>query len=391
MTKPVQNPLLKSLRREARRGQAQAQFALGKYYADHVSNPDREVGLHRQSLGWFLKAAIQGHVAAQYELGLIYAWGPAVLRDADAAIIWLRKATDQGNANALLEIGEYLYHRKKDGAGAIRCFEQAIALGYAAGYYSLGKYYEMGYGVESNKARATELYRKAAQLDHTHAQVRLGIWLTGLERSGPPPYTLSEGLHWLNRAVELGDVSGQHWLGRFYECGHTSHRDYKRAAELYRLAAEQGDIDDQLALGCMYRDGRGVAQDFAVALDWFRKAAARKTGPYHPSVAWAESYIGEMYLHGRGVAVDYAMALQCFTKAGKKCSNALLHLGVMYYGGKGVRRDYIQAKIHFIKSGHAEAKSWLARMRGVRLRHAKTKPGLSGTTCAMLKGFDLHD
>lgn len=373
MTNPLQNTLLQSLRRDAHRGQVDAHFALGKYYADHVSNPEKDVYHHKLALKWLLKAAAQEYAEAQYKLGVIYAWGPSVLRDADVALMWLRRAADQGNHNALLEIGEVLHFYKHDGAGAMRCFEQAIAMGNTGGYYSLGMSYEMGYGTKKDKDKALELYREAARHDHVPALIRLGAWLTGGDHAWSPPDTLAEGLAWLVRAAELGDATGQYALGRFYDRGCKTHRDYKHAAELYRLAAEQGDGQAQLLLGCMYREGRGVSQDFALALEWFHKAAGQKTNLYNVSTAWAQSYLGEMYLTGQGVAVDYATAFQYFTKAGKWCSNALLNLGIMYYEGKGVLKDYPQAKKYFLKSNHSAAVSWLARMKGVRVR-ATRKP-----------------
>ena len=48
---------------------------------------------------------------------------------------------------------------------------------------------------------------------------------------------------------------------------------YRRAAELWRIAAEEGDAHAQYSLGLCYADGEGVAEDKAEAVKWFRKAA----------------------------------------------------------------------------------------------------------------------
>jgi TPR repeat protein len=73
VTDAIQAKTLTTLRREACEGQAQAQYALGKMYADLDPAPDKDIGRQQIALKWFLAAAEQGHAAAQHQLGLIYA------------------------------------------------------------------------------------------------------------------------------------------------------------------------------------------------------------------------------------------------------------------------------------------------------------------------------
>jgi len=59
-------------------------------------------------LTWFRKAADQGDAAAQLQIGLLYERGHGVPQDYAQALTWYRKASDQGYATAQAEIG-YLY------------------------------------------------------------------------------------------------------------------------------------------------------------------------------------------------------------------------------------------------------------------------------------------
>ena len=52
-----------------------------------------------QAISWLRKAAEQGLAEAQYELGQMYANGRGVPQDDTLAEMWLRKAAEQGHTN----------------------------------------------------------------------------------------------------------------------------------------------------------------------------------------------------------------------------------------------------------------------------------------------------
>ena len=51
-----------------------------------------------EAVWWFRKAADQGHIAAQVNLGEMYRHGRGVAEDEAEAVRWFRKAADQGDA-----------------------------------------------------------------------------------------------------------------------------------------------------------------------------------------------------------------------------------------------------------------------------------------------------
>ena len=55
----------------------------------------------KAALVWYRKAADQGHAEAQFNLGAMYANGQGVPQSIPTALIWVQKAAAQGNASAL--------------------------------------------------------------------------------------------------------------------------------------------------------------------------------------------------------------------------------------------------------------------------------------------------
>ena len=59
---------------------------------------------HEQAVFHYRKAAEQGHVPAQNNLGLMYKSGRGVARDDTEAVRWYRKGAEQGNASAQINL-----------------------------------------------------------------------------------------------------------------------------------------------------------------------------------------------------------------------------------------------------------------------------------------------
>lgn len=96
------NELFKTSERDAaEKGDPEAQFDLGRKYAE-----GKEVPLdYVESVKWYRKAADQGHAIAQYGLGLAYYNAKGVPQDYVEALNWFRKAADQGVALAQSNLG----------------------------------------------------------------------------------------------------------------------------------------------------------------------------------------------------------------------------------------------------------------------------------------------
>ena len=108
---------LSETRKKAEQGDAAAQFNLGLMYADGDGVPKDAV----EAVKWYRKAAEQGNAKAQTNLGLMYANGDGVPKDQTEAVKWYRKAAEQGNTNAQYNLGN-MYNR---GEGVPRDLVQA--------------------------------------------------------------------------------------------------------------------------------------------------------------------------------------------------------------------------------------------------------------------------
>jgi TPR repeat protein len=133
-------------------------------------------------------------------------------------------------------------------------------------------------------------------------------------------------------------------------------KDYKQAADWFRVAAEQGDVKGQYNLGLFYNEGKGVPQDYNQAAEWFHKAAEQ-------GLAQAQHSLGQMYQQGQGVPKDPAQAVVWFGKAAEQgYASAQTSLGLAYRDGLGVKKDPAQAKLWLGKAaaqGDADAQAAL--------------------------------
>lgn len=80
---------------QAVRDDPQAQFVLGSMYYKGSSGTRRD---HAMAAYWYRKAAEQGHVKAQVNLGGLYFDGEGVAQDYAEAARWFRKAAEDGAA-----------------------------------------------------------------------------------------------------------------------------------------------------------------------------------------------------------------------------------------------------------------------------------------------------
>jgi len=94
------NAELKELAREARQGNADAQYAIGSIFATYNTLKD-----NTDAAKWFRKAAEQGLAKAQFNLGVSYQNGTGVPKDYNEAAKWYRKAAEQGMAEAQYNLG----------------------------------------------------------------------------------------------------------------------------------------------------------------------------------------------------------------------------------------------------------------------------------------------
>ena len=200
---------------------------------------------------------------------------------------------------------------------AIVELEDAAERGVPSALWKLGRMYADGDGVQVNKARAYEYFRR---LTMTHGENSLG--------TANAPYVANAfvalGQYYLDgipgvlkadpaRAVEtfryagsyFADPEAQYHLGRLYRSGKGVQKDPIQAARWLRLSAKNGDHRAQAVLGEMLFKGDGIPQQAGLGLCWLI-IAKDSAGP-------DEGWITEMYSSALAQAneSDRALAHTC--------------------------------------------------------------------------------
>jgi TPR repeat protein len=197
-----------------------------------------------EALVWFRKAAEQGHPSGQLNLGLMYSGGLGVAKDDAEAAAWYRKAAEQGEAQA---------------------------------QNNLGSIYQSGRGVPQDDAEALRWYLKAAQQNLAIAQ-RNAALLYWKGKGTEQDYI--ECVHWFRKAAERGDLYAKAWLGDAYRTGIGVQQDFAKAIEL-SCAAANGDTTgtmDYAMNSCGYGllvGGPGVTPNLVESLKWLTLAVER--------------------------------------------------------------------------------------------------------------------
>jgi TPR repeat protein len=177
--------------------------------------------------------AEQGNAPAQFNLAQMYRNGQGVAADDAQAMVWYRKAADQGQVEAQSYLG-WMYSKAQDYSPAVEWYRKAAEQGYAEAQYNLGWLYTRGRGVAQDDKKAFEWFTKAAQQAYVDAQFNVG------------------------------------WM---YAKGLGVAQDEKQAVDWFQKAAQQGYADAEFNLGLMYAKGLGVAKEDKQAIGWFQKAA----------------------------------------------------------------------------------------------------------------------
>ena len=318
-----------------------------------------------EAVEWYRKAAEQGNAWAQIQLGAHYMNGEGVPKDLVKAVEWYRKAAEQGDASAQYSFGLRHYHGDgvvKDEAEAVMWWRKSAEQGNADAQFSLGNCYANGLGVSKDEAEAVEWYRKAAEQGHAGAQNNLGILY---ENGQGVVKDEAEAMKWYRKSAEQGDARAQFSLGLRYTNGQGVVKDETEAVKWYRKAAEQGHASAQCNLGLSYANGQGVAKDEAEAVKWVRKAAEQEN-------ASAQFDLGLSYTNGQGVVKDEAEAVKWFRKSAEQGNaSAQYNLGICYYNGQGVVKNEIEGYKWFLL---AAAQGALNAKKNVSIAERRLSP-----------------
>ena len=163
---------IKQIIEKAEAGDMKSQsFLASMYYQGTGRAKAKKLGISRdyqKAFYWTSKAAAQGHIFSQYNLGYMYWSGEGTSEDYEEAFYWLSKAAEQRFAPAQ----NYLGMMYRDGRGVDEDFEEAFI------WFSI-----------------------AAEQGNSEAQCNLALMY--IEGNGVPELHY-EAVHWINLAYKQG-------------------------------------------------------------------------------------------------------------------------------------------------------------------------------------------
>ncbi|HZU97859.1 MAG TPA: serine/threonine-protein kinase [Planctomycetota bacterium] len=308
----------------------------------------------RRAVELLVAAAGQGNASAMIALGDL---ALREHRDEEAAL-WYRRAGDVGEKNGKLHFGILLRDGRgvaKDEAAALALFLEIAEAGSTWGMVEAGFMYQLGRGVEKDEAKARLWYRKAMDAGQPAGALKLAF-LVAEGLGGPRDEVEARRLYEV--AVEGDDTWAMVLLGDMLAEGRGGERDDARAVALYRRA-EPVNVAALARLGEMLAAGRGAPRDDAEAVRFFERADA--AGEARGTIGLAG-----MLAEGRGVAKDEGRAVRLYTRAAERGYDAaMLPLAAMLEEGRGTPRD-VAGAIRWYRaaaaSGNEAARAALRRL-----------------------------
>lgn len=271
---------------------AEAQKFLGECYEDGIGTAKNP----KLAVKWYLRAANNGDLSAQYEVGLRYSLGDGVTKSLSEAVKWLVPGAQKGRSTSQLQLGLVLAEIEKSGAGT---FNYSVAVGWMT---------------------------KAADKGNKEAMLELGIFFCDTGKN------YSESYKWLKAASDKGHPDAPGLLQKLAvivsnsdssatlsnkrrtpSVSPTSSGKAKSTSTGTDLAslktnAERGIADAQFALAVRLERGQGTAKNLPDAYGWYLRAA-------NAGYTKAMSPVALMNLNGLGTKVDRRAGIQWFKRA----------------------------------------------------------------------------
>ncbi len=386
----------------------QADFMIGKLLLNKEVDPVDGM----KAVYWFKRAADNGHLASQTQLGLMYLNGDLIKRDLTVATSWLLEAThnksiagsnidkdvaakdskkkniknkDKTKKKSAKEIQQEYAETFDKGMRAYgrKDYEKAIMYLYPLALKNdddaqrvLGDIYVREEGVYKDIKKGLEWYNRAIEHDNIKAARRLGLmYLNGKFVKQDS----KKGVSFLLKAARLGDVESQRTLGSYYISSKKTDFNPSKAAYWLDKAAKKKDPDAQYALAELYMKGLGVEENEKKALKLYKKAEKqghqkaslilakklyldKKKPDYkqafelfkraaYQGEAEASYYLAEMYYNGQATKKDIKLAFNWYSKsASLGFSGAAYKLGKIYVNGYGVKRNFKKGFEYFLQA-----------------------------------------
>jgi len=291
-------------------GNPNAQAWLGHRYYWGAGGVPRD---RHRAFNYLERAANAGNLEAQYNLGVMHAYGHGIERDRERSMELFRQAADNGYVAAQNGLAVSLTDGSKDNnfTEAFLYFERSAKANNADGLYNAALLLKDGKGVERDDVRSVEYLKRAAGQDHVPARIALGgMFMDGrgveqhdcnqavthfkvaaergrsgrLLRDGLEAYLegdIDKALMYYETAAELGYEVAQSNAAWLYmnkcpseACHVTAERAQDMAVKWLRLASDNGNHDARRMVGdALWYGNAADPQNIVGAIEQYRIAA----------------------------------------------------------------------------------------------------------------------
>lgn len=380
------------LAKAARLGHAPAQYALGQAYQKGLGCARSGASAYR----WLHSAASNGHIDAQFELGLIL----LAPRDLDWLVgessgwIKSRGSQEEGLVAALFPAGLDLSDSVEKG---FLLLQSAAENGKPEAQANVGWLLLKGLGCVRDRGKAFRYLKAAA--DHNISQAALGLCdYYSDERA--EEYDPACAANWALKASKLGNASGSYRYGLACRDRIGVEANASRAELFFEMAVRQGHPHAAYELALLAIGENTAPTRYLEILEWLRLSGKRKHAPsalllgdlyrksdtvpadYRESAVWysaaaelgsiqAQFMLGCCYARGEGVYLDFAQAAQCFKRAALAGhAEAAYNLGIFHLKGDGVDRNVCEAKRWLLVGANADLPQALYQLGQMSLQES---------------------
>ena len=335
------------------RDSKEAQYALGQIYAQQ--------GEYDRAYEYYLAAAGNRHIAAQYELGCLLLKGRGVKADEQEAIRWLCLSLEQGHMPAVIELAQ-IYKNQNTPEGYRKAFDYYLkAASFSAeAERNVAEFYFHGYGNQpKDGTKAFEWYQKAAEHGDAAAQYMVaGIYCIGNASIGVERDYKKAAVYFKKAADQNHTLAAFNLAMLYKQKVLSSESDYIRAYPYFLIAAENGHSDAMFETAEILWNGLNGTKDINAAIGWYEQCASTENRD-------AQQKLIEIYRFGINRDKDYSSVVRivslkpaCDTAANQAAAGEVLRLG-----GFGITRNYELSYAWYKKAaeqGHVEASYWVA-------------------------------
>lgn len=286
-------------------------------------------------------AANKNDSLALAELSRLYDSGIGVEKNKTTADLLRLKAAENGHVESQVELGFYYLNPESpqnDPKQAYKWFCRAAINHNKWGQLSVGRSDLYGQFSPKNVSSGIFWLERASENGSSEAQLELGYMYFGGEEV---PKDLSLAVKWVEKAATAGNAEAQNMFALMIAEGLGTVSNEKLATFWLQKAADQGLADAQFNLGTQYSDGKGVEKNDLEAFKWYKKAAEQG----HPL---AQANLGKAYLDGEGIPQNFLEGIR-WTKAAaaQGVASALHNLALDIYEGRTLERNAILAHAFF--------------------------------------------